>query len=136
MSLLTLLRCMGIGGIPPRILNLNTGWRWMLSVDTLPPQEEYAVSVEKVFLGSRSVLVLWRREENILPLLGIESRLLGYWTPSPVIVPTTKQKSYKKIKACNMPVGLLRSEEGFLAVSYIGFKFYGIKLVYITWHFV
>lgn len=31
-----------------------------------------------------------------------------------------------------MPVGLLRSEEGFLAVSYIGFKFYGIKLVYIT----
>ena len=131
---------MGIGGVYIHIFLTATlaGGEWS-AWTFYSRRNSKRYPLKRRFYGLQSRPGAVKKTQNILSLLEIEARLLGYWTPSPILVPTTNQKSYKNItEACNMPVGLLRNEEGFFwgggAIIYIGFKSYWIKWVYIIWH--
>jgi hypothetical protein len=75
-----------IGGIAQRILNLNTRRRWVISFTTRlfpPPEKEPSMSIGPG-AGSQGRSGWCREEKILLPLSGMEHRLIGisvycYW---------------------------------------------------------
>jgi hypothetical protein len=88
LAMRTLLRNMGggSGNTAPRILELGSRWRWVVS---FTPRRIPGTQWIGRWLYSRAGLRRFGEEKNLFSLPGIELRFLGHRTSSVVPIPTT-----------------------------------------------